>query len=143
MQTAIEYKCTVCGATGVKLWRQYQTFLEHINLLCGPCALNDQKLFGDTIIDTEGKILTNYGIRTDSIGWLVPAIPDDTGTFWGYLSVPSHLVDWWRRLPLRDTSIYDHEESFDKIMPFVVGFTAACLAVVYVVLFCIINKVGI
>lgn len=35
------------------------------------------------------------------------------------------------------------EESFDKIMPFVVGFTAACLAVVYVVLFCIINKVGV
>jgi len=34
------------------------------------------------------------------------------------------------------------EESFDKIMPFVVGFTAACLAVVYVVLFCIIIKLG-
>lgn len=37
------YKCGKCGATGCKLWRDYQTFLEHQSLLCLKCACREQK----------------------------------------------------------------------------------------------------
>jgi len=37
------YKCSKCAATGVKLWRDYQTFLHHQSLLCLNCACREQK----------------------------------------------------------------------------------------------------
>ncbi len=36
------YVCGECGASGVKLWRAYQTFLEHQSLRCLPCACKEQ-----------------------------------------------------------------------------------------------------
>lgn len=36
------YKCWKCGATNCKLWRDYQTFLEHQSLLCLNCACQEQ-----------------------------------------------------------------------------------------------------
>jgi len=36
------YKCAECGATGVKLWREYQTVLNHQTLLCLHCACKEQ-----------------------------------------------------------------------------------------------------
>jgi len=96
-QTPSGYVCSACEARGVKLWRQYQTFAEHIELLCAECALKDQKKTGP--IDDDGKRESN-GMRSDQIGWLVPAVPtEDGGTFWGYTSVPESGVRWWRRLP--------------------------------------------
>jgi hypothetical protein len=39
---------------------------------------------------------------SDQIGGCVPAVPcEDALTFWGYTSVPSEGVAWWKRLPLR------------------------------------------
>lgn len=39
---------------------------------------------------------------TDSIGFRLPAIPDEEGVgYWGYSSVPQVGVNWWKRLPLR------------------------------------------
>jgi len=32
-----------CGAEGVKLWRQYNTFVNYIQLMCADCAAKDQK----------------------------------------------------------------------------------------------------
>lgn len=94
----IEYKCSSCGAAGVKLWRQYMTFADHVELLCGPRALRETGEPGP--IDGGGYQGTKYG-RTDQIGGLVPAVPvDGESTFWGYTSVPQHWVDWWRALPL-------------------------------------------
>lgn len=98
------YCCSACGATQCKLWRRYQTFLDHQALLCGACALRDQNKTGP--IDVDG-LFTEEGppdglreIRTDAIGWLVPAVPTETGeTFWGYTSVPAAGVRWWRSLP--------------------------------------------
>jgi hypothetical protein len=69
-----EYVCSECGAEGVKLWRQYQTVVENIRLLCGECALKDQGKAGP--IDKEGKRKGICGL-TDQIGWLVPAIPTE------------------------------------------------------------------
>lgn len=85
----LDYRCSKCKAQGVKLWRQYQTFLEHVELLCFTCGLTDQ---GKSEAETR---------NTDTIGWLVPAVPTNDGTFWGYTSVPQERVDWWERLPKR------------------------------------------
>jgi hypothetical protein len=88
----IEYKCDDCGATGVKLWREYQTFLDHQTLRCIDCAQKDQKEEVEPLVRGRG----------DQIGWLVPAVPTvEMDTFWGYTSVPDNQVDWWWDLPLR------------------------------------------
>jgi len=93
------YECSKCKKNGLKLWRQYQTFADHISLLCGVCALENQpKEKGP--IDSEGNIEMDLVGKTCCIGWLVPAIPTEDGdTFWGYTSVPQPGVDWWRKLP--------------------------------------------
>lgn len=93
-----EYQCGVCGANGRKLWRQYQTFADHISLRCCDCAGYEQ---GKDVsaINADGE-RPECGISTDSIGWLVPAVPTEDGeTYWGYTSVPRAGVGWWRRLP--------------------------------------------
>jgi hypothetical protein len=93
------YRCAGCGAAGVKLWRQYNTFLDHIDLYCVDCAVRDQGV--ETTVGEDGRRESAHGL-TDQIGNLVPAVPDEEGeTFWGYTSVPQAGVAWWRQLPLR------------------------------------------
>lgn len=95
------YTCTVCNAAGVKLWREYNTFLDHQVLRCVTCAEKNQ-----------GKAI---GEHIDQIGWLVPAVPTnfdnieapsftlpEGSTFWGYTSVPPEGIAWWSNLPLME-----------------------------------------
>lgn len=84
------YRCIGCDADGVKLWRDYQTLLERQTLKCRACseAEFDKPALPD---------------RSDAIGWRVPAVPDDSGTFWGYTSVPEGAIAWWRALPEVDS----------------------------------------
>lgn len=124
-----DYRCSRCGKGDVKLWRQYQTFADHIKLLCLTCAEADQKSFckysaravdivqkwkemwdlyaiGNSLsLDTPEKMeLSELHSRatSDSIGWLVPAVPTEDGeTYWGYTSVPDQGIEWWKRLALR------------------------------------------
>lgn len=92
------YECVRCKASGVKLWRQYQTMLDHIELLCCDCAAKDQ---GKQLVDLQPSGFWGE-MQTDQIGWLVPAVPTEDGeTFWGYTSVPEDRVLWWRELPNR------------------------------------------
>lgn len=94
------YKCSKCAAHGCKLWRQYQTVADQADLLCGECALHDQKKQGP--LDRFGCRPCDVvdGQRTDQIGWLVPAVPTKEGdTFWGYMSTPERGVRWWLTLP--------------------------------------------
>lgn len=85
----VPYRCGACGAYGVRLWRKYQTVLDAQTLLCRACAETEQGLAGQ-----------DYGQdRGDQIGWRIPAVPDDTGTYWGYTSVPDEGVAWWVALP--------------------------------------------
>src|SRR5689334_14075048 len=99
----IEYKCSKCGRIDVKLWRQYQTFLNHIELLCVDCgAANPEQA---AIVDEDGRYESDYGKTDQLAGLLVPAVSTAEGdTFWGYTSVPQDRIDWWRALPLRPNS---------------------------------------
>lgn len=81
------YKCVTCSATGVRLYRRYQTFLDHQQLYCRECACKDQNKQPD-----------NKSEHT--IGCLVAAVPTEDGrTYWGFTSVPQEGVEWWNRLP--------------------------------------------
>jgi hypothetical protein len=95
------YKCDGCGASGVKLWREYGNFADETRLLCASCAAKDQNEDISTI-NEEGMITTDYGGETDQIGWYVPAIPvEGENTYWGYSSVPvpDEGIEWWKSLP--------------------------------------------
>lgn len=93
------YKCDNCGVTDCKLWREYQ----YTRLLCAVCAADFQdKDISD--IDENGMRSQfpeeDNDLRTDQIGWYVPAIPDEEGEgYWGYTSVASEGVVWWKNLP--------------------------------------------
>lgn len=100
----IDYKCSACGVGYVKLWRQWNTFMCHIKLLCIDCAGKDQHT--DVSETTEdGQTLWNISGCTgthDTIGGLCPAVPvAGEDTFWGYSSVPEEDCKWWYDLPLR------------------------------------------
>lgn len=87
----INYMCYKCKRRNCKLWREYQTFLDHQELRCASCL-------GKTV-NSQGQIFTRDGL-TDQIGWFVPAVPTSNNkTFWGYTSVPEAFVKWWRSLP--------------------------------------------
>lgn len=85
--SARPYVCSKCGASGVKLWREYNTLADLTDLYCRSCAEADQ----------DRKL----GVGCDQIGWLVPAVPtnDGDGSFWGYTSDPPEGVTWWHSLP--------------------------------------------
>ena len=79
------YQCHCCEAKNVKLWREYQTFLDNQCLLCFDCAIKDQKKLPQEL-------------HTDSIGWMVPAVPTEEGdTYWGY--------EWRRKNSLEPWSL--------------------------------------
>ena len=94
-KTPRDYKCSKCGATGVKLWRtKYQT-----TLLCADCAAKEE---GEDIstLDSNGKHLNDMGSNTRQIGLFLPAIPTEDGIgFW--TSAPKSGWNWWRKLPNR------------------------------------------
>ncbi len=115
------YHCGMCGVHGVKLWRLYQTFLNHQSLLCATCACAEQTTTGKaysvrqgnngrvrvtTIYDpvVEPRLHQMFGGKDESgdqIGWRIPAVPTEEGdTYWGYTSVPAAGCTWWNALPL-------------------------------------------
>lgn len=99
-ESVISYKCSQCHVSGVKLWRQYQVFLNHIELLCVDCALKDQDKTWE--VHAGGCRESEFGGMTDQIGNLIPAVLTAEGdTFWGYTSTPDDRVQWWKNLPLR------------------------------------------
>jgi len=94
-----EYRCSVCGAIHVKLWREYQA--PKPRLLCASCALADQDRAIDGI-DDAGEHTTISGVKTNSIGWFVPAVPfENKEGFWGKTAIPERGSVWWKALPTR------------------------------------------
>jgi hypothetical protein len=99
-KTPDRYVCDKCGASGVKLWREYQTIASLSDLLCANCTLERGKMKAGAF-DAEGyREDETYGYKTDQAGWMCPAVPCVEGdTYWGYTSVPPEGVAWWRGLP--------------------------------------------
>lgn len=91
-------ECHKCKRSGIKLWRQYNSWI--IELTCYQCS-------GETrAIDKDGGVQMDGfppEVRTYQIcGSLVPAVPvrgDDSGTYWGYTSIPEEDAKIWKRLP--------------------------------------------
>lgn len=102
-----QYHCGQCGVLGVKLWRKYQTFLDHQSLLCASCACAEQSRDGksytieqsyvgnvsvtrhyDAILQPElSRAYGGSDTSGDQIGWRIPAVPTEDGTtYWGYRS---------------------------------------------------------
>lgn len=89
------YACP-CGATGVRLFREYQTFLEHQSLTCAACIEKE-----------TGREVTRYD---ETANWKVAAVPTEDGsTFWGFSSVPKGGVDWWHRLPVHKSELLEQQ----------------------------------
>lgn len=90
------YQCAVCGATGRKLWRATHVFASHVTLKCASC------LAPEAVVDDDGMVMQDDPIdetdKTDQVNGYVPAVPVED-TFWGYASVPSVDVRWWKALP--------------------------------------------
>lgn len=105
-----DYKCSCCGVTGVKLWRQSYTASPGWCSKCGTAQAGRE----DTV-DEDGRILRVdeldgtelHGDKIDQIyGWkqgkgLLPWVPREDGETWGYGHVPPEGVLWWRTLPTR------------------------------------------
>lgn len=100
----IPYVCSKCGATGVKLWRQYNVCVSAQELLCVECLAKEAKI-DISKIDSDGRYEDpTIERKTHSVGWHVPAIlTDDEESFWGYTSVPANGCYWWKKLPLTKT----------------------------------------
>lgn len=84
------YRCAECKVTGVKLWRQGNTFGPITDLLCVDCV---EKREGVTV-DLSRRVCC---------GSHVLAIPTlrSPGEWWGHLTVPAEGLAWWNALPLR------------------------------------------
>jgi len=81
------YVCEECNKSGVRLYREYQAFLEDQVLRCRSCAIKNQNKQPDTKSE-------------HSIGWLVAAVPKEGGiSYWSYSTVPENGVQWWNNLP--------------------------------------------
>jgi len=87
----IDYRCGKCKKGGLKLWREVHSGKK---LRCAKCLAPRQ------VVDDEGLVADKDlgGNKHDQVnGWL-PACPVGD-TFWGYSSVPSADVRWWKGLP--------------------------------------------
>lgn len=85
-----DYKCSVCGLIGHRLWRQTHTFTDYINLLCAVCGEKSE-------VESIAKYAHFHDPASPTIGDLVPARPTPEGdTFWGHTSGD---VLWWYCLP--------------------------------------------
>ncbi len=98
-----DYRCHGCGVTGTKLWRLYQTVAP--KLWCAACAATHQ---GETrLVGDDGCLPRGRGNRrTDTIGWMVPAVPvvGEDAYYWGHRATSDDYDDavaWWRQLPTR------------------------------------------
>jgi hypothetical protein len=100
----VDYKCEVCGITGVKLWRMYQS--GGVFLRCCDCVKDEDhpvdKITPDGLIPAKRYSEGEPDRWTDQIGWYIPACPvDGEDTYWGYSSTPASSYTWWLHQPVR------------------------------------------
>lgn len=101
----VDYHCHKCKARDLKLWRGVHGCADKDGneLLCAKCLAPDAEVDAQgrwqepPFKDKDGKELCS-GMRTDQVKSWLPAVPVGD-THWGYSSVPSQDVEWWRALP--------------------------------------------
>jgi hypothetical protein len=98
-----KYKCHVCGKTGVKLWRMAaSSCVEGYCSKCGMAQAGYPDTIGEDGRNDEGDYGTSDQIYNGDQGAnLVPWVIDVDGSTWGYTSVPTEGVSWWKALPTR------------------------------------------
>lgn len=90
----IEYCCDNCKCHGRRLYRYYNTFLDHQKLFCRECG---EREFPDGAIGFPFDSKRPHQLCG---GTLVAAVPcEGEPTYWGYSSVPAPGVAWWDALP--------------------------------------------
>lgn len=81
------YKCDRCNCGGVQLYRDYNTFVSCLDVLCANCLAKRNKT-------SLKKVLAG------NLNFFVCAIPvEDDATFWGVTSTPSAGCLWYSYLP--------------------------------------------
>ena len=119
-KTPHDYVCSKCKATNCKLWRE-SAFGP--SLFCSQCALETEKK--TSFIDSKGYRIDKFGIKTDQIGYLLPAIPDEEGVgYWAYTSVPPEGLTWWRNLPTLPNTSSNESTTQKDSLPGCQGSTA-------------------
>lgn len=88
----MRYDCSKCGGEKCKLWRESHILADQIELICMECLCS----MGHTVDLLAGDQVYDRAIGHEC--WL-PAVPDLDGSWWGYTSVPSWWVAWWKALP--------------------------------------------
>lgn len=105
------YRCSICSAHGVRLWREYQTYASTLTLHCFDCAILRAGGPGrkyDWDIEHRGP---NYTPDDGEIDGLVGAVPTAEGdTFWGYGSLYAEGVSWWWGLRPQPGAEWTHEQ---------------------------------
>lgn len=101
MKTELEvardaYRCSACGASGVRLWRTAHVFADAVELFCLSCGLDREK----GRLDDMPLGLARH-LDSGRLGYLVGARLDEDGSFWGHTSGP---VDEWLALPFANAS---------------------------------------
>lgn len=91
MKIPDNYKCSTCDLHGVKLWRPSHVMLQNVTLHCLECSL----------IQEKKNLSFDWNVFTDCIGNLLPAVPTEDQSYWGYSSVPERAVEWWTSLPIK------------------------------------------
>lgn len=96
--TGIRYVCGTCGGYDCKLWRP--AACSAVELICWVCleAKGYRVKYGRS--RRVGGTDQVYDEKISGASW-VPAVPDLDGSWWGYSSVPTWWVAWWKALPNR------------------------------------------
>lgn len=98
------YSCDDCGSSGLKLWRDYNAFLNHQTLTCVPCLMKSFDPSKDRSELDEYRVLDDSGNFTFSggteINGKIPAMLTEEGdTFYGFTSVSDASYRSWCALP--------------------------------------------
>ena len=91
------YVCEKCRASGCKLWRLSGTISLKL-LWCLKCTLADAE---PDVAERVNKELKAGCLASTQIGPMVAAVPcsDQPGVYWGFTSVPTDRILWWKALP--------------------------------------------
>lgn len=89
-------KCSICEKTGIKLWREYSSFQDHLSPTCFKCTIFEYPNFD--IQKSREKFLEE---KSDQLGDKLPYVTTDNGEYvYSYFSIPENSYNFWKNLPI-------------------------------------------